>query len=220
MIAHLRQNCKFEFQRRLRIHRRARDVLSRHLLCRLTLKAGSSFKSKKNSRTLTGDAEFRLLYRPKLGEDRLVPLSNDRSNVLLANRWFDLKIREHREKLDYVRFYYSVCRAEGRDKALNIPITIDDVHVSPTVTPEQKAAAAGAIWRYLDERQRTSLAVKFEEIGLYRWQRHRAYVPAQFDVTLYDLEFKIWARDESRHLQQDSFPFSAAPLWKVRRSQG
>ena len=170
VIAHLRQNCKFEFQGEYEFTAEPVTLYLDTFLCRLTLKAGSSFKSKKNSRTLTGDAEFRLLYRPKLGEDRLVPLSNDRSNVLLANRWFDLKIRDDHEKLDYVRFYYSVCRAEGRDKALNIPVTIDDVHVSPTVTPEQKAAAAGAIWRYLDERQRTSLAVKFDEIGLYRWR--------------------------------------------------
>ena len=138
VIAHLRQNCKFEFQGDYEFTAEPLTFYLDTFLCRLTLKAGSSFKSKKNSRTLTDDAEFRLLYRPKLGEDRLVPLSNDRSNVLLANRWFDLKIRDDHEKLDYVRFYYSVCRAEGRDKALNIPVTIDDVHVSPTVTPEQK----------------------------------------------------------------------------------
>ena len=195
VIAHLRQNCQFEFEGEHTLTTQELAFYPDALACRLTLKDGTRLKSKKNRRTLSSDAEFRFLYRPHLGEDRLIPLANDRSNVLLANHWFDLKLRDDRERLAYVRFYYSFCRAEGRGQALNIAATIDDLGFAATATPEERAAAVGAIWRHLDERNRATLVVRFEEVGLYQWKRYRAYVPAQFGDTIYDIELKIWERN-------------------------
>jgi hypothetical protein len=214
VIAHLKENCQFEFEGDHTLHAEELVFYPDTILCRLTLKAGTRLRSRKYRRTLPRDTDFYFLYRPRLGEDRLIPLSNDRSNVLLANHWFDLKLRDDRERLEYVHFYYGVCRAESKGQALNIPRTIGDVGIAATASADERAATLGALWRYLDEANRSSLVVRFEEVGLYQWKRYRAHVPAQFADTLYDIELKIWARNG--HVTYNK----SAPIYRTSGLQG
>lgn len=208
---HLRDNCTFTFEGAHCLSVEEIALYPDTYLCSLILKAGTVLKSGKGRQdTLTRDTEFRFLFKPTVGDFQLLPLSNDRSNILLANRLFDLKIRDNRERLAYAHFYYGICRVEKRGEALNIPDSLDSVTLAPTATTEQRANVFGALWRYLDPRAREILEVEFEERGAFQWTRHRAYVPAQLGDTLFDIELKIWQR--SGHITYSkSMPIYASP---------
>jgi hypothetical protein len=195
ILLHLKQNCTFVFDGKHTLSLEEIPIYPEVYLCRLVLGKGTVLTSRKRrSQTLAEDTEFQFLFKPSISDHQLVPLSNDRSNILLANRLFDLRVRDDRERLAYAHFYYGICKVEKAGEALNIPATIDHVRLSRTATAEQRATVLGALWRFLDHRERKSLRVEFEERGLFQWTRHRAYVPAQLGDTLYDIELKIWQR--------------------------
>ena len=195
VLSHLRDNCAFEFQGSHSFSTQLLRFYPDTFLCRLVLDAGTRLKSGKAKHTLSNKTEYRFLFQPVLGDPRLLPLANDRSNILLANRWFGLKIRDDAERLEYAHFYYSVSRVERQREALNIPDSINGVRFGPTATEHERSLALGAMWRFLDVATRTSLAVKFEERGMFGLARYRAYVPAQLGNALYDVELKIWRRN-------------------------
>ena len=195
ILAHLRANCAFAFVGNHDLHVEQVSFYPDTWLCRLTLRRGTTLVGGKRKQPLGGDAEFRFLFRDTLGDELLIPLANDRSNILLANRLLGLTIRNDKDRMEYVRFYYGVSRVERRGETLNIPDTLEHVGFNDDATPEDKSNVFGAMWRFLDRETRTRLAVKFEDLGLFQWARYRAYVPAQLANALFDIELKIWRRN-------------------------
>ena len=166
------------------------------LLCQLVLEAGCGVASgRRRLQQIETVTSFHFLFRSVGGDEILIPLTGERGDIHLANRWLGLRLGDNQDRLDYARFYCAFARMERPPSFHNIPREMSELHFMDAVHDKRVWAVYGAMWRFLDKDQPLKLRVQFEPRGLFWLARHRAHMPMQIGKDIFDVDLKIWQLD-------------------------
>jgi hypothetical protein len=193
IVTHLKGNCRFSFDGAFRLTGDPTSFYRGVLLCELVLEPGTRVSHGRKWQELTAAACFYFLFRDHDGV--LIPLTGGEGDVLLANRWLGLTLKDDAARLDYARFYYAFALTESPPHFRNIPRHLRELRFSGPVTEKQIWGIYGATWRFLVDPVALAMRIHFEPRGVFWRARQRAHLPMQFGSDLCDVDLKIWDRD-------------------------
>lgn len=195
IAAHLKQNCQFEFDGDCTLRADPLAFYEDTLLCELLCKPGARIRSGRKRQQIEVATSFYFLFKTVAGDEVLIPLTGDRGDILLANRWLTRRLDDDGQRLDYARFFYAFARTEVPPCFHNVPREMAEVRFSPPATNEKIWGVYGAMWRFLDPARLLHVRVVFERRGLPWRTRHQAHLPLQIGNEIFDVDLKIWADD-------------------------
>lgn len=196
IVSHLKANCQFEFDGACQLRADPLPFYEDALLCELVCEPGSCIRIGRRRNQQLGVAQsFYFLFKPIAGDEVLIPLTGERGDIILANRWLGLRCIDDQQRLDYARFYYAFARTEVPPSFHNVPRHMLEVRFAHPVAKERIYGVYGAMWRFLDPERDLHMRVHFERRGVPWLRRHRAHLPLQIGNEIFDVDLKIWESD-------------------------
>jgi hypothetical protein len=195
IAAHLKQNCQFEFDGECELRGDPLAFYEDTLLCELMCAPGTRIRSGRRRQQIEVTRSFYFLFKNVAGDEVLIPLTGDRGDILLANRWLNRRLDGDEQRLDYARFFYAFARTEVPPCFHNVPRRMAEVRFARPASETQIWGVYGAMWRFLDPARLLHVRVAFERRGLPWRTRHQAHLPLQIGNEIFDVDLKIWADD-------------------------
>ena len=197
IVSHLKENCRFTFEGSAQLRADPLPFYPDTLLCQLLVEPGARVGSgrRRRQQQIEAPQRFYFLFKMVAGDAILIPLTGERGDILLANRWLGLRLKNDEQRLDYARFYYAFARTESPPGFHNVPRQMSELGFADIVTEKQIWGVYGAMWRFLDQDRPLHLRVRFEPRGVPWRSRHRAHLPLQIGSDIFDVDLKIWAAD-------------------------
>ncbi len=195
IASHLKANCQFEFEGECKLRGDEIAFYEDTLLCELVCAPGTRIRSGRRRQQIEVTRSFYFLFKAVAGDEVLIPLTGDRGDILLANRWLNRRLEDDEQRLDYARFFYAFARTEIPPSFHNVPRQMSEMRFANPVAETRVWAIYGAMWRFLDPKRPLYVRARFERRGVPWRSRHRAHLPLQIGSEIFDVDLKIWAAD-------------------------